>query len=238
MIFFIASLIPVSSLNSGALEVNKRVPPLDKIPPTSLESRLINSPFIRPKKPLFIPITSFPSKIAVLVIALMAAFIPGASPPDVKIAIGPAIEQGFYYELNISKSDISENALSENDREGYQKVIEGVSKSDREKPETLSKNDSTKESINKLSKENIKKAKFEKPDFQTVDQYIIEKKYNVDSRMFFDFYNEADWIDSKGKQVRSWKQKVITWHNRNKTNSFKPQEKSYREQLDERYPLI
>lgn len=157
---------------------------------------------------------------------------------DKMLIIQEQSEQGFYYELNISKSDTSENDISENDREGYQKVIEGVSKSDREKPETLSKNDSTKESINKLSKENIKKAKFEKPDFQTVNKYIIDKKYNVDSRMFFDFYNEADWIDSNGKQVRNWKQKVITWHNRNKNNPFKPQEKSYREQLDERYPLI
>ncbi len=157
---------------------------------------------------------------------------------DKMLIIQEQSEQGFYYELNISKSDISESAISENDRDGYQKVIEGVSKSDREKPETLSKNDSTKESINKLSKENIKKAKFEKPDFQTVNKYIIDKKYNVDSRMFFDFYNEADWIDSNGKQVRNWKQKVITWHNRNKNNPFKPQEKSYREQLDERYPLI
>lgn len=157
---------------------------------------------------------------------------------DKMLIIQEQSEQGFYYELNISKSDTSENDISENDREGYQKVIEGVSKSDREKPETLSKNDSTKESINKLSKENIKKAKFEKPDFQTVNKYIIDKKYNVDSRMFFDFYNEADWIDSNGKQVRNWKQKVITWHNRNKNNPFKPQEKTYREQLDERYPLI
>jgi len=157
---------------------------------------------------------------------------------DKMLIIQEQSEQGFYYELNISKTDTSESAISENDREGYQKVIEGVSKSDREKPETLSKNDSTKESINKLSKENIKKAKFEKPDFQTVNKYIIDKKYNVDSRMFFDFYNEADWIDSNGKQVRNWKQKVITWHNRNKNNPFKPQEKSYREQLDERYPLI
>lgn len=135
---------------------------------------------------------------------------------DKMLIIQEQSEQGFYYELNISKSDISESAISENDRDGYQKVIEGVSKSDREKPETLSKNDSTKESINKLSKENIKKAKFEKPDFQTVNKYIIDKKYNVDSRMFFDFYNEADWIDSNGKQVRNWKQKVITWHNSNK----------------------
>lgn len=157
---------------------------------------------------------------------------------DKMLIIQEQSEQGFYYELNISKSDTSESAISENDRDGYQKVIEGVSKSDREKPETLSKNDSTKESINKLSKENIKKAKFEKPDFQTVNKYITDKKYNVDSRMFFDFYNEADWIDSNGKQVRNWKQKVITWHNRNKNNPFKPQEKSYREQLDERYPLI
>lgn len=152
---------------------------------------------------------------------------------DKMLIIQEQSEQGFYYELNISKSDTSESAISENDREGYQKVIEGVSKSDREKPETLSKNDSTKKSINKLSKENIKKAKFEKPDFQTVNKYIIDKKYNVDSRMFFDFYNEADWIDSNGKQVRNWKQKVITWHNRN-NNLEKPKRK---EEWWEKYAL-
>ena len=70
---------------------------------------------------------------------------------DKMLIIQEQSEQGFHYELNISKSDISESAISENDRDGYQKVIEGVSKSDREKPETLSKNDSTKESISKFS---------------------------------------------------------------------------------------
>lgn len=79
---------------------------------------------------------------------------------------------------------------------------------------------SGKTETNALTKKNKclnKKDKcFEKPDFQTVNKYITDKKYNVDSRMFFDFYNEADWIDSNGKQVRNWKQKVITWHNSNK----------------------
>ena len=42
---------------------------------------------IRPSYPLYMPLTFHPLKMAALVTALMAAFIPGASPPDVRIPI-------------------------------------------------------------------------------------------------------------------------------------------------------
>ena len=52
--------------------------------------------------------------------------------------------------------------------------------------------------------------------FQEVDSYIREKKLNVSPKAFWDFFEAGDWHDSEGKPVLCWKQKVLTWHYRDK----------------------
>lgn len=47
-----------------------------------------------------------------------------------------------------------------------------------------------------------------------VAEYIKAGGYNVDAQAFFNYYAAADWYDSAGKPVLSWKQRVLTWHNR------------------------
>jgi len=47
---------------------------------------------------------------------------------------------------------------------------------------------------------------------EEVEAYISEKRLNVDPKFFWDFYEAADWYDSLGKPVLSWKQKVLTWN--------------------------
>ena len=49
-----------------------------------------------------------------------------------------------------------------------------------------------------------------------VESYIREKKLNVSPKQFWDYFDVANWYDSTGKPVLSWKQKLITWHGRDK----------------------
>jgi hypothetical protein len=68
------------------------------------------------------------------------------------------------------------------------------------------------------------KKPFVPPTLDEVEAYCKERKNNVDAKKFFDYFNASDWVDSNGKEVRNWKQKVITWESyakpteRNNTN--------------------
>ena len=76
---------------------------------------------------------------------------------------------------------------------------------------------STKESSTK--KQSTKKSstkEFIAPTLEEVEAYCKSRKNNVDAKRFFDFFDAADWVDSKGNKVRNWKQKVITWESYNK----------------------
>ena len=51
-----------------------------------------------------------------------------------------------------------------------------------------------------------------KPTLEEVRDYCINVRHNnVDYQKFYDYFNEGNWIDSKGNKVRNWKQKIITW---------------------------
>lgn len=53
--------------------------------------------------------------------------------------------------------------------------------------------------------------RFVPPTLDEVAAYCMERQNNVDPKRFFDYFNESNWVDSKGDKVRNWKQKVITW---------------------------
>ncbi len=58
-----------------------------------------------------------------------------------------------------------------------------------------------------------------KPTLQEIKDYIATKEYNVDPQTFYDYYTESDWKDCKGKPVKNWKLKVITWNGRQKAKA-------------------
>lgn len=55
------------------------------------------------------------------------------------------------------------------------------------------------------------KKTFTPPTLEEVENYCRSRNNSVDAKRFFDFFNESDWVDSKGNKVRNWKQKIITW---------------------------
>ena len=59
------------------------------------------------------------------------------------------------------------------------------------------------------------------PTLEEVKAYCQERKNNVDPVKFFDYYQQGQWKDSKGNPVKNWKQKLITWENK-ETKTEKP----------------
>jgi len=80
--------------------------------------------------------------------------------------------------------------------------------------------------INNTSiKENNKRKDFKKPTIDEIETYCRGvRNNNIDAKYFFDFYEAGDWIDSKGNEVKNWKQKVISWERRNKVVETKNKE--------------
>ena len=84
-----------------------------------------------------------------------------------------------------------------------------------------------------IEKDTIKPQKrFVKPTLDEVKAYCQERNNNVDPQKFFDYFSASGWVDSKGKPVRNWKQKIITWernddHGRARSVSFTPYPDEY-----------
>lgn len=75
------------------------------------------------------------------------------------------------------------------------------------------------------------KPKFIPPTLDEVKVYFKEKGYSeVSAEKAFNYYDVAEWKDSKGNQVKNWKQKMMgVWFKEEnkaieiKTNDNKPQ---------------
>jgi predicted phage replisome organizer len=63
-----------------------------------------------------------------------------------------------------------------------------------------------------IKKENKKRKKFIPPTIEEIEQYIDEKQLKVDGQKFYEYFEEGGWKDSKGNQVKNWKQKLLTWN--------------------------
>lgn len=59
-------------------------------------------------------------------------------------------------------------------------------------------------------KEESNKGVFTPPTIEEFNKFISEdlRDYNLDSNQIFNYYNDADWHDSKGNKVKNWKQKI------------------------------
>ena len=94
--------------------------------------------------------------------------------------------------------------------DGYQKCYSTVNKN--VKDNNTSNNNTSK------SKRASKRSVFKKPTLVEVKSYIEEKNFSIDPNQFVDFFEASDWIDSNGKKVLNWKQKLLTWNRYNTSN--------------------
>lgn len=72
--------------------------------------------------------------------------------------------------------------------------------------------DNDDEDDNDIKKKKSKRKTFSPPTLEEIEKYVLEKKLQVDSKKFYDYFTEGNWIDSKGNPVKSWKQKILTWN--------------------------
>ena len=62
----------------------------------------------------------------------------------------------------------------------------------------------------------------ERATLEEVTAFASERKSQVDPKRFFSYYNESGWQDAHGNPVRNWKQKFISWENRETPKSNEP----------------
>lgn len=68
----------------------------------------------------------------------------------------------------------------------------------------------------------VMRRNFKPPTLEEVQAYCAERGSKVDAWKFYDYFSTPDdmgrtWIDSEGKPVRNWKQKIITWEKKQRT---------------------
>ena len=60
------------------------------------------------------------------------------------------------------------------------------------------------------------KKRFVPPKLDDINAYIAEKGLIVNGQVFLDYFTAGNWKDSEGKPVKNWKQKLITWDERDR----------------------
>lgn len=79
---------------------------------------------------------------------------------------------------------------------------------------TVAPNKNKKENKNRKEKE---EKIFTPPSLDDIKNYVLQKQLNVNAEYFYNYFTEGNWIDSKGNQVKNWKQKILTWNGYTKT---------------------
>lgn len=78
------------------------------------------------------------------------------------------------------------------------------------------KDDSGMMDIEELIAATPPKKRFVAPSLADVNAYIAEKGLTVNGQVFLDYFTAGNWKDSEGKPVKNWKQKLITWDERDR----------------------
>jgi hypothetical protein len=88
------------------------------------------------------------------------------------------------------------------------KQVQSIDQSTCESTDSIDKPNNQEPNNHKPITENQKK--FIPPNKKEVIEYFIEKGFDEKlAAKAFDYYNEADWKDSKGNKVLNWKQKML-----------------------------
>ena len=69
----------------------------------------------------------------------------------------------------------------------------------------------------KVTKNNLN-VNFIKPTIEEINQYCIEKCYNIDAEKFYNFYEAKGWMIGKNK-MKNWKSALTVWNRSNVNNN-------------------
>lgn len=83
-------------------------------------------------------------------------------------------------------------------------------------PPLPEKDDSGMIDIEELIAATPPKKRFVPPKLDDINAYIAEKGLIVNGQVFLDYFTAGNWKDSEGKPVKNWKQKLITWDERDR----------------------
>lgn len=93
--------------------------------------------------------------------------------------------------------------------------------------EESSQPSSEKSSQTKENKKTITKERaFQPPTIEEIKKYIEDNNLSVKPLSFFRYYNTSGWKDNRGRKVKNWKLKIISWHNLNEENNDKKEPRS------------
>ena len=90
----------------------------------------------------------------------------------------------------------------------------------------------------RIGKDSIGKVRLEREDIPTLDQlkeFHTEKQMTFDLMKFYNYFTEGNWIDSQGNPVKNWRQKMISWQNKEnpkKSHTVEKQTKYTEEELE------
>ena len=147
----------------------------------------------------------------------------GTSKSTIDRALESLIEKNYIIKETSNRNNIVFNEYFQNEDTLF-KMSRGVVKMTTNNIDIYKKE-------NKLYKYNLKESKnFTPPTLDEIKEYCKQRNNNVDPNYFYDFFSVSNWIDSNGKQVKNWKQKIITWERNNQqrnNNSNKGQEIEY-----------
>lgn len=109
-----------------------------------------------------------------------------------------------------------ENRLNERNEKSKKARKSALARWNKEKTDAnalqpQSESNAIKESKGKESKE--RSISLKQPSLEEIKEYILAKGYCVDAIKFYSYFTESNWVDSNGKKVKNWKQKIITWDN-------------------------
>lgn len=105
--------------------------------------------------------------------------------------------------------------LYQQERRNKQKLLALKKSSDKSSDIAVSEEEKE-EDKNKNKKKRYARAPFVPPTFEEVKAYCESRGNKVDAKQFYDYFSVSEWVDSNGKAVKNWKQKVITWESNRK----------------------
>lgn len=94
----------------------------------------------------------------------------------------------------------------------YENGRKPKSKQDKSKTEANTKQTRSKTGTNvnvNVNEECINDNVNVNPSIEDIKAYTLEKGYEVDANKIWHYYNDNNWKDAKGKEVKNWKTKIL-----------------------------